>query len=192
MDDDVLPLEVTVAAEEWSRLNMRVRYLEAALVQAYRGQRQLREWFSASDLLALQLPTVPTSRRGLLRRAHMEHWETRTVEGRGGERFEFHFSSLPRHAFAELIRRIIAPPEHQAQERQEPGSGIARQSASMLPPRVLPENASPPWLLPLMRLLRSDAHMSPEEACRRLSASLPPSVPLPTPEDVRNALQRLR
>lgn len=114
MDDDTLPLTVTVAAHEWSRLNMRVRYLEAAIVQAYRGQRQLKEWFSASDLLSLELPTVPTSRQGLLRRAHAERWDMRTADGRGGDRYEFHFSSLPRHAFAELIRRIIAPDEHQA------------------------------------------------------------------------------
>lgn len=67
----------------------------------------------------------------------------------------------------------------------------ARRPAAARRPSALPENAEPPWMLPLMRLLRSDAHMPAEEACRRLSATLPPTVTPPTPQEVLNALRRL-
>lgn len=177
--DDAFNLTVTVPAEEWARLNMRVRYLEAAVVQAYRYERQLREWFSVSDLLGLELPTLPTSRQGLLRKAHMERWLSRTVDGHGGSRFEFHFSALPRHAFAELLRRIITPPDD--------APPVLRPERS-----AFPANAEPPWVLPLMRLLRQDAGMNSYDACRHLSASLPPTVAPPTREEVETAIQRLR
>ena len=185
--DDTFPLTVTVKADEWARINKRVRYLEAALIQAYRNQRQLKEWFSANELMAMALATLPATRQGLLRKAQAEEWLAREMYGRGGARFEFHFSSLPRKAFDDLIRRIIAaPPDEGAGE--QPALPVAHASGA----RALPKNAAPPWVLPLMRLLRTDAHMAPEEACRLLTASLPPSVPPPTEEEVSAALHRLR
>jgi len=177
--DDGFSLMVSVSADEWARLNMRARYLEAALVQAYRNERQLREWFGVSDLLSMELPGLPMTRQGLLKKAQSEHWLARTGQGRGGERHEFHFSALPRRAFAELIRRIVAPEE-------------TPQRPSVPQPRPLPANAEPPWLLPLMRLLRRDKHLTPEAAWRLLPTTLPPTVPPPSQGEVETAVLRLR
>lgn len=189
--DDVFPLTVTVPVEEWSRLNTRVRYLEAALVQAYRGQRQLKEWFSAQELMVLELRALPTTRQGLLRKAQAEKWLSRMMYGRGGERFEFHFSSLPPQAFDELLRRIMAPHAGEPVQHQAQEFSFER---PVVPPRraPLPPNAEPPWILPLMRLLRDDAQLDAEDACRILCETVPENVEPPTEQEVRAVLHRLR
>ncbi len=180
--EDGFSYHVTVPADEWSRLNRRLRYVEAALVQAYRNNRQLKEWFSAAELLSMALPGLPTSRQGLLRKANAEEWPRRVADGRGGERFEFHFYSLPRRAFEELITRIVAP---------LPAGHDARPPAP--PPRSsrLPDNAAPPWLLPLMRIVRGDKAPTLDGVASKLAGALPPGTPPPTREEISAALTRL-
>lgn len=182
--EDGFSYHVTVPADEWSRLNRRLQYVEAALVQAYRNNRQLKEWFSAADLLRLVLPGLPTSRQGLMRKANAEGWPRRVAEGRGGEHYEFHFSCLPRHAFEELIARIVAPPlaGHDARPPAPPRSSRARK---------LPDNAAPPWLLPLMRIVRSERNLSVDDALRKLATSLPPGTPPPDRGEVAAVFARL-
>ncbi|MGQ3674662.1 DNA-binding protein [Xanthobacter sp. TB0139] len=177
--DDAFPLTVTIAADEWSGLKMRLRYLEAALIQAYRHERQLKEWFSVSDLLALELPGLPCTRQGLLRRARTDDWTVRHGLGRGGEQYEFHFSSLPGRAFDALIARIIAPP----------GQAVQRRTIDT-PDRKLPDNTAPPWLLPLMRIVRFDKEVGLNDAMYQLREIIPPGVSLPELDELAQALQR--
>lgn len=102
---DTFAFTVTISAAEWSELQRRLRFVEAALIQTLRGERRLKEWFSAAELADLALPGIPATKQGLLKRAHAEQWRSRRIYGAGGERFEFHFAALPRHAFEALLDR---------------------------------------------------------------------------------------
>jgi hypothetical protein len=173
--DDLFSLTVTVAADEWARAQRRIRYLEAALVQAYRAQRQLKEWFTVAELLALRLPDLPTTRQGVVRRAHAEDWLCRIATGRGGERWEFHFTNLPRKAFEEMIRRIVEPP---SDTMDAPISAAPAPHVPEVPPPepepVAPGLATAPlWLLPLMRLIRSNPSIHVDSAMTMLDLTLP-------------------
>ena len=65
----------------------------------------MREWYPAKQLAGL--PGLPTSERGVHKRAEREGWRLRQVPYacRGGRRREYHISALPEAAVAELVRR---------------------------------------------------------------------------------------
>lgn len=192
--DDLFFLTVTVTADEWARAQRRIRYLEAALVQACRAQRQLKEWFTVAELLALRLPDLPTTRQGVVRRAHAEDWLCRIAAGRGGERYEFHFTNLPRKAFEEMIRRIVEPPSDSV---DAPISDAPAPHVPEAPPSEA-EHASPaaatapPWVLPLMRLIRSNPSLPVDAAMAMLDLTLPEDGPHPTREEVAAIILRHR
>lgn len=185
--DNGFPFTVTISAAEWSELQRRLRFVEAALVQTLRGQRRLKEWFSAVELTALELPGLPMSRQGLLRRAQAERWQQRTMYGAGGVRYEFHFSSLPRLAFEALLERIVvALPDAPAE--LEPPSRPFRPRAIAVPLPIQAVNATPPWLLPLLRVIKSDGTTDVGQMMEKLGERLPAGVMPPTVEEVHAAL----
>lgn len=192
--DDLFSLTVAVSADEWARAQRRIRYLEAALVQACRAQRQLKEWFTAAELLALRLPDLPTTRQGVVRRAHAEDWLCRIVAGRGGERYEFHFTNLPRKAFEEMIRRIVEPPSGMvdAPISDAPAPQVPVAPAAEPEPVAAAPATAPPWVLPLMRLIRSDPSLPVDTAMAMLDLTLPEDGPHPTREEVAAILHRHR
>ncbi len=186
--DETFSLTVAIGADEWARAQRRIRYLEAALVQAYRNQRQLKEWFTAAEFIALSLPDLPATRQALIRRAHAENWSRRIAIGRGGERYEFHFVNLPRRAFEEMIRRIIEP-EHPPAEVEG--------DAPEIPDGVVPAStadpvveATPVWLLPLMRIIKSRPSVSVDDALFVLRRSLPPHATIPSRDEVADLIFR--
>lgn len=62
---------------------------------------ETREWFSAAELEALALPSMPGTRRGIALAAEAQGWQTRPRRGRGGG-VEYHIGSLPLAARAKL------------------------------------------------------------------------------------------
>lgn len=184
---NTFPFTVTVPATEWAELQRRLRFVEAALVQSLRGRRQLREWFTVPELVAMELPGLPRTRQGLLRRAHAEGWQTRQLYGSGGAHYELHFASLPRPAFEALLQSIIVAMP--AEEGDRPVPAIPPRSLAV----PLPETATaatPQWLLPLLRTLKADPSGDADALRARVAARLPAGIAPPTPAEINEALRQ--
>ncbi len=76
----------------------------------------MKEWFSAAELAELALPSLPTTRRGILLAAEAQGWRSRPRQGRGGG-LEFHIASLPMAARAKLS--LAAAPAAPAKATRE-------------------------------------------------------------------------
>lgn len=61
-----------------------------------------KEWFSVSELLAEQIEGLPTTDKGISKKADREKWEKRQRNGVKGKTFEYHYSSLPENVQCEL------------------------------------------------------------------------------------------
>lgn len=106
-----------------NRLQRRLRYVEAALVQMLREERRLREWFSAPKLVSMGLPGLPRTASGLTRHARERGWESKITRRDGaGEMRVCHFASLPPGAFEALIGLVMRTP---APEPAVPGAARA-------------------------------------------------------------------
>lgn len=179
-------LPVTIPASELAQLRRRVVYLEAALIQVMRDERRVKEWFTAAELVALRLPGLPTSKAGVTRIAREQGWRVQKTPCQGGERHTYHFTSLPRRAFQGLIDMVLAPP---------PGVVAPVDQVPQLPapepPPAPPSNAAPPWVLPLMRMIRHHGAANVAEAIRELPAFLPPGVACPSIGEAVEVLRAL-
>lgn len=187
-NDDGLTLSAVIPAAELGRLRRRVMFLEAALVQVLRDERQVREWFTAGELAALVLPGLPATASGIARLAKRERWEPRITMGRGGERVVFHFSDLPRAAFVELLNRIMRGgegPDGMA-DHSLPFPALAAAPVRRAPAHA--ENATPQWLLPLVRIIRGGVTRV-EDAVEELATALAPWEPCPTVAEARETLR---
>lgn len=184
MSDDRPGLSLTVAVpvEELAYLKRRARYLEAVMLQVLRDHSRIREWFSAAELASLALPGLPRTKSGLARVATAHGWRRRISLGRGGERFEYHVTALPPRAFDHLVGLIMDSPLPGATHSLAP----ALPAAAPPPP---PAEMTPPWMLPLLRLVKASG-MTAEAAVRELGFALPASVPVPTVAEAREALAR--
>jgi hypothetical protein len=188
-EDDRLDLAALIPAAELARLRRRVAFLEAALVQALRDDFRLKEWFSAGELAALALPGMPGTASGIARQAKRERWEARITLGRGGERTVYHFSSLPRAAFAELLNRVLRA-ELAPDGTAEAGAPAPALAPPLHAPAPKAPNPTPQWVLPLLRLLRSGAPTL-DQAVADLAMALAPEVPCPTVAEARETLRAL-
>lgn len=158
---DEFDLLVTISAAELSALRRRCRFMEAALVQLLRGKSNLKEWFSAAELIEMQLPGLPMTTAGLTRLARAECWP---VKSAGNKRL-YHFSGLPRRAFETLIDLVVkdgasgnnygeadAPPETETliseTEAKLPSLPAHHQD------KMAATATTPPWVLPLLRIIR--------------------------------------
>lgn len=182
---DKFSLSVTIPAADLAQLRRRVTYLEAALVQVLRDERRIKEWFSAAELVALRLPGLPASRAAVTRVARSAGWVVRAVTCQGGQRHEYHFTSLPRRAFEAMIGMVLAPRGDGATVDQVPDIPVPE-----APPSP-PENTSPPWLLPLMRVIRAETPATVREAIDLLPRYLPQGAPYPTIAEATEALRNL-
>ncbi|MBX9593693.1 MAG: hypothetical protein K2X46_04975 [Roseomonas sp.] len=190
-NDDGLSLSAVIPAVELGRLRRRVAFLEAALVQVLRDERQVREWFTAGELAALALPGLPATASGIARLAKRERWEPRITMGRGGERVVFHFSDLPRAAFAELLARVMRGgdgPDGLADDSRRTMPFPALAGAPVRRAQAHAENATPQWLLPLVRIIRGGVTRV-EDAVEELATALAPWEPCPTIEEARETLR---
>lgn len=173
-----LSLMVTVPADDWAQVNRRVAYLEALLLRVVREESAFREWYQAAELEALRLPGLPPTRQAIARKANAERWPRVRKEGR----FFYHVTALPARAFDALLARIIDLPP------LDSGTDDLFDLPYPLPPETLPQNAAPPWVLPLMRLMKGPAQGDLGRAWQALPAHLPEGTPLP---DVRLAAEIL-
>lgn len=176
------PFTVQVPAEEWAYCRRRLAYLEALLLRVVRDRTAFQEWYEPGELEGLRLPGLPPSRQAIARLANKEGWP----RIRRGQRVAFHVTGLPRRAFDALLARLI----------DLPALNTSREDLFNLPPvpapPPLPENAAPPWVLPLMRLMRSDAQGDLARAWRALPAHLPDGVALPEITEAANVIAALK
>ena len=191
-NEDGFPLMASLPSGELARLRHRVAFLEAAMVQVMREDQQLREWYSAGELAALHLPGLPATASGIARLAKRERWESRIVTARGGERQQFHFSALPRAAFAAFIgivlRGLGQPDAYDATPDALPPGMTGLSGAARRAPAA--DNATPQWVLPLVRLLRGGAP-SLEDALTKLPKVAPPGMACPSAAEARATLRAL-
>ncbi len=184
---DGFPLTVTIPAQELAELQRRVVYFEAVVMKLLREHCRVQEWFTAADLESLRLPGLPAHRNVITRKAGAEGWRRRkAASGRG---YEYHFSSLPRRAFEELVDRVMKPFVAEAVETGEmpdtlPGIPPAE-------PRPDPGNLPPVWALPLMRLVKDQGPITVREAVERLALVIDPETSMPTIAEAADYLRRL-
>ena len=194
MSDDMgLSLSVTVPAGEWAELRRRLLYLEATLVQVMRDHHQIKEWFTAAELSDLRLPGLPATKNALTRAAREGGWRCRVVPCRGGERFEYHFSALPRRAFDALIERVLAGGADDDEGFEDVAPVMVPQLPMAEPPLVVSTGATaePAWVLPLLRTIKREGAATIREAVELLPRYLPSGMACPSLDEVRAVLERL-
>lgn len=193
IDPPSFDLVAALPAAEAARLQRRVVFLEAAIVQLLRDDHRLREWFTASELAALHLPGLPRAASSIARVASRERWEHRITTGKGGERRSYHFAALPRAAFAGFIDGVLRA-HATAEEAEDIPAREAAPFPVLAPATPLPaargSEPTPQWVLPLVRLLRGGAP-SVEDALRELPRRWPGRMVLPSPEEARETLAAL-
>ncbi len=179
--DCTLDLTVTVEIEEWSYIKRRLGYLEALLLRILREESAIQEWFSAAELEAMRLPGLPPSLRGIARKATAENWPSIWRN----RKYHYHVSALPARAYDALIARLIdlPPLDHDLE-------GVFS-LPSPPSPKPLPENAAPPWVLPLMRLMKGEAEGHLGRAWQSLPDHLPEGTFLPDADEAAKILVRL-
>lgn len=179
MDD--IDLVVTISADRWANTKRRLAFLEAALARVLSDQSQVREWFTAKELAAMKLPGLIYSAAGITRKSAHHKWHHKTVVREGRPVLAYHYVSLPNAAFEALIRRILDIPDID--------NLIPELSTMATPPQNEPE---PQWMLPLMRMIKTNTVNTWEDAYTTLLYELPKQAKLPTPFEVERAFERLR
>ncbi|MBW8445996.1 MAG: hypothetical protein K0M49_10240 [Arenimonas sp.] len=177
-------LTVSVPADEWAYMKRRVVYLEAALLRIVRDGEKMREWFAAAELAGLLLPGLPSSIDGVARKASKEGWMRRKTKAGSRWMHVYHVTALPKRAFDALIARLLDLPDI---DETAP-------LVDVLPPMPRPQqieadtNMAPPWVLPLMRIMKTETAGNLSEAWQRLPERLPPDVALPSVEEAASIL----
>lgn len=185
MTEDLF-LTVQVPAGEWAYARRRLAYLEALLLRIVRDRGAMQEWYDAGELAALRLPGLPASRTGISAKATREGWTRRNARTVRGKRVLFHVSALPARAFDALIARILDLPPLAA----DTDDLFAVPSPPPEPAVSLPENAAPAWVLPLMRLMRTEGDWG--RAWRALPDHLAEDMALPDVNEAARILVALK
>lgn len=136
----------------------------------------------------MRLPGLPASPNGIRTRASSENWRRRKARSGGHWLFVYHVSSLPARAFDTMIARIADLP---------PIDSVVP-IADLLPPPPDPPpapddetNMAPPWVLPLMRIMRRETNGDLTAAWEMLPERLPPTVSLPSIDEAAHVLVAL-
>lgn len=182
-----LDLTVSVPAEEWAYLRRRATYLEALLMRFVRDNTGMREWFPAAELAGMLLPGLPTTPEAVTRRASQEKWAKRKTRAYGRWFTVYHVYSLPKRAFDALVARLLDLPSI---DDTTPLENVLPHDPTQAPKATAP-NAAPPWVLPLMRIMKRETDGNLREAWRRLPEQLPPDVALPDVEEAATILVNL-
>lgn len=186
MDGDTgLDLTVQVPADEWGYSQRRIQFLEAMLYRVLRDDGAIQEWFSAAQLASVQLHGLSTSPGAITRKANKEGWRRKVFQTDAGTRYLYHITALPKKAFDSLLERLLDLPE---------GDEVGEDWVSDITPETVPEpapdNTAPPWVLPLMRLMKGEANGNLAHAWRELPGHLPIGTQLPSVEEAAEILVR--
>lgn len=179
-------LSVHVPADEWAYNQRRITYLESLLISVLRDKSKIKEWYDAKELAALTLPSLPMTEQGISRKASNQNW----LKKKNGKRFQYHYATLPARAFDALVGKLLKMPcsensTHDKHKLATPDTPQPKQKSS------LPNNAAPPWVLPLMRLLKGNAQGNLTKAWADLPAHLPTGTTLPDVDEAASTLIRL-
>jgi hypothetical protein len=153
-----------------------------------RDGKAINEWFSVVELAALRLPDMPTAKNAVSRLARERKRQVGEAACQGGMRHVYHFSDLPRRAFKTLIDRIVKNPPAGSEQIGQRDPAPQRPNR---PKRQIrnADNAAPPWLLPLMRVIRFDG-VAVADALDNLPSILPHDIPCPTREEAVEVLTK--
>lgn len=179
-DNPDFGLVVEVSADLWAQKKRRVAFLEAVLVQVLRDQTRIREWFTATELAALCLPGIPHSPQGVGQHAKAKSWLQALTKRHGRVYTAYHYSSLPNPAFEAFIKRLIDLPSD---------AELIPDTASQPCQSAV---ATPQWMLPLMRIIRTGHAPTWQDARAALIHALPSGVDMPTQVELKTAFDRLR
>ena len=181
--DFELDLTVQVNAAEWAYTQRRTVYLETLLFRLMRDEAAIQEWLTADDLASLDLPGLPPTAAGITRKASAGRWRRRRDRRGGRERYAYHVASLPARSFDTLMARLLNVEGIEADPLAPPAT------PAVPPLQARPEAlTAPPWVLPLMRLIKSDGSLA--AAWHKLPDNLPPGVALPTVQEAATVLLR--
>ena len=174
---------MTTATADLAQLRRRIVYVEAALAQLLGDREQLREWFSASELAAMALPGLPTTRQEVGQLASSQAWRTKIMVGRHGVRRLYHFDALPLCAFNGLIRAVM-------RAATGPGSATAETVDAPIATSTEHDKITPSWVLPLIRIMRNN-NLPLDAALSRLPEHILHSVTCPNSDMARGVLAAL-
>lgn len=183
-NDTGLDLTVQVPADEWAWNQRRLIYLETLLLRILREKERIQEWYTASEIAGMRLPGVPGSHAGITRKATSGNWPRISALRQGRRCFVYHVSGLPARAFDALIARLLDLPEMDADV------STLFDLPPVPPPSSprLPDNTAPPWVLPLMRLMKGEAQGNLGVAWQALPAHLPCGMALPSVDEAAEIL----
>ncbi len=176
-------LTVPVPADEWNYAQRRLKYLEALLLRIVRDKDNIQEWFSAAELAGHLLPGLPSTIEGVSRKASKERWMKRKGKFQGAWLNAYHVTSLPSRAFDALVSHILNLPAIDAIVPILPNAPAPEPL-----PAGEPSNAAPPWVLPLMRIMKLETDGNLSQAWQKLPERLPPGVLLPTVDEAATIL----
>jgi len=168
-------LTVQVDAKEWAYCQRRLTFLQSLVVALSRDGLDMQEWFSAAELAAMRLPGLPASAGALARKANLGNWPRQRI----GRHVAYHVAGLPARAFDTLVMRKFGLEGVEA-------AGLLRP-----PPDTGAPNTAPPWVLPLMRLMRGEAKGDLGKAWRALPEHMPPGASVPTADEAATVLVEL-
>lgn len=178
-------LAVHVPADDWAYCQRRLAWLETLLLRLVRDHENIQEWYDAAELAALRLPGLPASAAAIARKAGAHDWQRRRASR--GRRWLYHVASLPPRAFDALIARILDLPEPDAAIGPVPGLPPAPRD----PVADAEADIAPPWVLPLVRLMKGEARGDLGAAWLRLPHHVPQGTLLPTARQAAEVLVRL-
>lgn len=164
---------VEVPADEWAYCQRRMSFLEAMLLHVSREGRDMQEWFNAGELAAMRLPGLPAKSALISRHANSRQWPRRRI----GRHVLYHVTSLPARAFDALLSRLLDLQDVTWEVEPAPVVDLAAEQPD-----------APPWVLPLMTLLRGSAEGDIARAWRSLPAHLPQGIVLPSAEEAATVL----
>lgn len=178
-DTSGFDLCVSLSADDWAQHQRRLAYSEAILTQVLRDKRRVREWFSAREIAALDLPDLPSTPAGVGQKAQHQNWPYITVSRNQRPTRVYHYTSFPNRAFAVFVARIIDVPKY---EELVP---------DYVPPPRPESTTEPQWMLPLMRVMKTVQPQSWLTAKEALQRSLPGDTSMPTDHELQAAYRRL-
>ncbi|MBD8556352.1 hypothetical protein IFT84_17730 [Rhizobium sp. CFBP 8762] len=177
---------VSVSSEEWAYTQRRLIYLESVLLRVVRDESKVQEWFSAADLARKALPGLPPTKAAITRKAKAEQWRRLHNCKNGRWQLAYHVSSLPARAFDDLVARILDLPEIDVVVPDLPDLPNVEPL-----PVADPGKTAPPWVLPLMRIMKVETAGDIGQAWDILPERLPAGVLLPSVEEAANVLVQL-